>query len=170
MTRHIAFIVVVLISATAFASDPYDRCEADKVQADRELAKASNRFFSCGAANAAACNLARALLATAIERKRTVEAACTVVDDRKLAGRLAKLKKLKERKLPKRRVVLKPTVESDPFALPVDPFEIEPLPPAPYVVPVPGVPWLVDPVVERECPGLLCPIVVVIPPGARRNP
>ena len=48
---------------------------------------------------------------------------------------------------------------------PVDPWEVQaPAPQAPLnLVPVPGVPYLVDPVVERECPGPLCPIVIIVP-------
>lgn len=45
---------------------------------------------------------------------------------------------------------------------PSDPWEAEALPDPPQIIPVPGVPYLVDPVVERECPGPLCPIVVIV--------
>jgi hypothetical protein len=157
-TIRIAIIAAALLTTSAATASEPDRCEVNKATAQRELAAASNLFLTCGAPDSQRCNVARALLATTMERSRTAEASCTVVEDSKLAKRIAKLTKAKQHKHPKRTVVLTPAAEVDPFE------SDETLPPAPSLVPVPGVPWLVDPIVERECPGLLCPIVVVAPP------
>jgi hypothetical protein len=156
-TIRIAIIAAALLTTSAATASEPDRCEVNRATAQRELAAASNLFLTCGEPDSQRCNLARALLATTMESARTAEASCTVVVDSKLAKRIAKLAKLKQLQHPRRVVSLEPSVE-------VDPFELDELPSAPTLVPVPGVPWLVDPIVERECPGLLCPIVVVAPP------
>jgi hypothetical protein len=156
MTRHSRLIVAAaLISTTATASEP-DRCAADIAKAEADLLTAQRKQYE--ELNPDEFAMAERMVAAAAETLRTVHASCTVVVDKRLAKRLAKWAKLKERKRPKHVVVLEPASEPDPF----EPGE--PMPPPPRVVPVPGVPWLVDPIVERECPGLLCPIVVIVPP------
>lgn len=165
LTRALLAISCALLSYTATAAEP-DRCIADTARAEADLVTAQRtQFEAMGPVELVTANQ---LVAAAVEQLRAVKARCTVVPDKRLAKRIAKLKKLQEPKRPKRVVVLKPPVEVDPFASPADPFEPEPLPPAPKLIPVPGIQWLVDPVVAQEClapgsDGTKCPIVVVVP-------
>jgi hypothetical protein len=130
------------VARIAVAGDP-DRCVVETKRAADDVATAEH-VKKEATGDPAYRLLADQLMAAARERLRAVEVMCRPAPP-----------------------AWEPNLEKDPFEVTPPPRPQPPL----KLIPVPGIPWLVDPVVEREClapgsTGLLCPIVVVVPPNA----
>jgi len=131
---------LVLTLALAGATCPAATSRADSLACDlAALARAKAGVVDAQARYSmagdwGAQNRALALVAAATEQLRTARALCSHPEPVELAAR------------------------ANPFE--EDPFEVSSVA-APWhePIPVPGIPYLVDPVVEASCPGPDCPVV-----------
>jgi len=124
---------------------PTDRCTADLSRADVSVLQARHVVNKAWTQDETA--IANALLAAALEQRRTALVTCTpdvhqIILDTTSQGGV-------------RVWSLRGAIVDAP-----DPYDVygwrEP-------IPVPGIPYLVEDVVATECPGARCPIVLVAP-------